>query len=390
MNFRKLRAAVVTAVGAGMALGAGVCFASINGVGDDHWGNPGELVFFAYDLTGQVSYSRDLGLQVPAFKTLATSDGGLQQFWVMEDSNWTRFLAAATPANMNWSVVGYQKNITLTGGDFTPNAVNVYSTISTATTTSLATTTNTQFVNNFSQRYNFGLSLLNNTSDDPFNGHYADPPDFAVNETSFEPISQAGYFGNPDSFGTLLNNDFRLQIGTGIGRSAWFYSLTTSSNVPQNLVAFSEFRNRQPCAPTTAGTCAGYFGFVYVDPTLYPTSTYVGKYLLSYTIQPCTDASCLATSQALREFAAGIGRTEVTGALWTQRLDGVATAAGTEFGAGFSRRLLDDSSDVADSAAGLLATTTPVPEPAAPLLWLGGLLGLAGLRATRRQRPLWH
>ncbi|MFY9513853.1 MAG: hypothetical protein WAQ05_23060, partial [Rubrivivax sp.] len=273
----------------------------------------GELFLSVYDGTAQVSYTMDLGITQNEFFTWGQADSGNQRFWAVNDSNWNTFLGQVNPGNLRWAVAGMDQ----TGGTAV-GGVRLFTTVRQGDESVLIDTTLTAagdpnrilgLSTMTNQLFSLGISAtqagtfftgLNNTGT---HGAVGTAPNYAVNGSSVNANADAGngYFGEGGvGFTPNLNGNAPFDITNEVGKSSWFYYVSRSSINQLDMALVDEFDNLE---------ADGYWGFLYVDPALFPNSSYAGQYLLSYTL-----AGIAATSAAQREFAAGIGRTEGNGA----------------------------------------------------------------------------
>jgi hypothetical protein len=323
----------------------------------------GELFLNVFDSAAQVSYSLDLGVLQNDFFTLAQRDTGYQRFWEVSDANWQTFLTFVSVPNLRWSVMaidqagplapgGQRWFMTIRQGD--EGGLIDASRIDPTTTTTPGRLENLLFTNAISGAQ--AGTFFNEVNSTGTHGQQSVAPNYAVNGSSFNfDADPFNAYVSDTSVGlsTTLNgaSSGLFQTDNAVGDSSWFYYLTRSGPDQLETVLVDEFDNLSH---------DGYFGFVYVDPALYPTSPFVGRYLLSYTI------AAAGTPQAVREFGARIGRTEWS--LYTQIV------------------ALPSAGPLVEAAApGALAlpAVSAVPEPRSLLLFAAGAAALA-FAARRR------
>lgn len=333
----------------------------------------GELFLSVFDSAAKVSYTFDTGVLMDEFFVWGQQDSGGQRFWEVGDANWQNFLSQVNVTNLRWAVMAGDSN-----GPFLAGQHRLFTTLSltsggTGVDYIANAPTNANFENGLSaaQLGQF-YSAVNLTG--THGNSAATALDYGVNGSSVNLESDTGksYFGEAGGTGPNFNSNFtRLKLDNAVGQSSFFYYLTRTNSPTGGQgnnslpVTFDEFDNLSN---------DGYFGFTYVDASLYPTSPYAGKYLLSYTL-----AAAVPTAQQTA-FAAAIGRTEYDGGFSVHRLDGVA-AAGFETGAGIASVKLGGVGAVSDSSI-----TSSVPEPTSWALLLGGLGVLSAGRALARRR----
>lgn len=159
--------------------------------------------------------------------------------------------------------------------------------------------------------------------------------------SSFDTIASPGYAAVMFQAGGAMVSNGHASIMNPVGKSSWFYSVTTSSDVSDVAPAVDEFDNG-----TLAGGHDAYWGLG-VAPN--------GDYILSYTLEASMTQPQTAAGSLLRlrtDFAASYGRARL-----------IAVPGGDTLNLG--------------------SNISPVPEPATWGLMGLGLAALA-LRARRR------
>ena len=337
----------------------------------------GELFLNVFDATAKVSYAYDIGIRMDDFFISGQPDGGTQRFWALSDALFTTFLSLVNATDLQWSVLAIDST-----GSTAPGLQRLFTTIKQGDEAKVANQTNANFTNGIgaSQGGRF-FDTVNGISikDAGQSTHIVRAEDQinydGINGSSFSLITDPGlgYYGESGGLTPTYNGTAPYSAANAIGKSAWFYYITRSGSTGTNRVVIDEFDNGD--GVNAASGHDGYWGFVKVNDN---SSPYDGKYLLSYTLDPRVYAIAAATA-AQREFAASIGRTELTGGSWVERLGGVGIAAAQEHSAGWILPL----AAVADMPAGLPAVSS-VPEPASAALLLAGGAWLWQRRRTRR------
>jgi hypothetical protein len=344
----------------------------------------GELFMSVFDSTAKVSYTLDLGVRMDTFYVSAQQDDGAQFFWLIDqatDGEWSKLLAAtANPAALRWSVLAFDS----TGNNGLVGGQRLFTTARQGDEARISTFTNAAFSNGTgaTQAGTF-FNAINTTGTHPPAAAASYDP---VNGSSFNADPSAAYFGHLGSTSPTLNGNAPFNNSNLIGQSSWFYYLTRSGSNQLGTVVVDEFDN---IGTGTAGD--GYFGFIYVDPALYPDAPVanLGKWLLSYTLLSATP------TVAALQFARTIARTETSsGGYAVQVLPGVAASAASadkhpgsvgdviETPAGFASRL------ITDPGLTRVGASLPVPEPGAGVLTLAGLAGLAIIIRRRQCRSV--
>jgi hypothetical protein len=377
----------------------------------------GELFFVVQAAEVKASYTKDLGIYLSTFlgtdetppgpvtlNVNGRSDAGVQIFFPLESDTWNSFVALAPPSEWIWAVHAGDST-----GNTAPGAQRLLTTASSALISSvrvgaqipLTEVTNGKFsLGTGSTQANNFFSAIQTT------GTHGAPglaPNYSVNGESvnFDPDPGSAYYGSVGGLSASLNGNFNNDGSqTGVtfpfnplanapGTSSWFYYLTRSGSATGGFIQASEFDNG--AASPTGGPGQGYdgyWGFVFVapdstDPQPWkiadPTSPYVGKWLLSYTLPPFDFRS----TASFREFAQGISRTEYSGGFNITHLAGAASASPLDSPAGWVRPL--------GAVEGLdlgTAAVTAVPEPATWALWLAAaaLFGRRAAAGVRRAR----
>lgn len=319
----------------------------LSGTSAPYSGN-GELFLSVFDGDAKVSYTLDLGTTLDDFFVDGQQDAGNQRFWEIDDTRWASFLAQVNTGSLRWSVLGFD-----TTGGIAAGAARMFTTVKQGDEERIDTLTNQLFTNGTggAQAGTF-FSAINNTGT---HGTLGVALDYAVNGSSVNGDAEPGnsYYGYGGAGLTpTLNGNAPFDLSNEVGQSSWFYYLTRSGFNQLDTVTVDEFDN------LNAGSSGdGYWGFIYVDPALYPDSPYAGSYLLSYTISPYLPQARIATAEgraraALIEYLSGIGATPID------------KPVGEYIG---------------------YVPLTPVPEPPAALLLLAGAAALVAARRTKRR-----
>lgn len=340
-----------------------------------------ELVLMVWDPVAKVSYSRDLGVvaYVDHYAEGNTSknlyvygqqDTGYQKLWapLNTDPLFQQFLAqSSNVANQIWGVMGVQTNADLAGlagsdtAFFTLNAGGQASGTRNPNYSSLVgmgengnpagagsffdNSELTSSVGNFTTYVgnlnNAVGNLANNTHQCVVAPSRCTGANAAILDgSSFDTVTSGGYAGTLlQPSGALVSNGHG-NIMNPVGKSSWFYNVTTSSDTSDGALAVDEFDNRSHDAYWGLGVAAN------------------GDYILSFTLEAHLTQAQTVQGQMLRlrtDFAANYGNTRLIGAPVgdTLNLDGGAAI-------------------------------TPVPEPSTWGLMGLGLALLAG--RARRQK----
>lgn len=201
----------------------------------------GELYFTVFDATRNISYTKDLGLFLNAFK--ATADGAdagyTKSFSLAGDANWASFVSQADASQMVWNVTAQ----VLFGGS-AAGKVKLLTTIKNGDEGLVADFTNQQFSKAI-QADTTGafLGAVNATGT---HGTSGVKPDFAVNGSSVNKLSEGSgnaYFGK--KIGENFNGNAAFSNSNAIGASAAFDMITRSGTDQLSLVNVDAFANAQ-------------------------------------------------------------------------------------------------------------------------------------------------
>lgn len=231
----------------------------------------GELFLSVFDSVAKISYTKDLGTTLDDFFVWGQQDGGNQRFWTVDDEQWTSFLTQTNPASLRWSVLGFD-----TTGGTAKGGIRLFTTARQGDEGKIGALTNQRLTNGTGSTQAGTFFVAVNST--PTHGAPGASSDFAINGSSVNADADPGngYFGsNSVGLSTTLNGNAPFDNSNGVGESSWFYYLTRSGPVQLNTVEVDEFDNLG---------YDGYWGFLYVEPTLYPDSPYRGSHLLSYTL----------------------------------------------------------------------------------------------------------
>ncbi len=319
-----------------------------------------ELFVTIWDPVAKASYSKDLGVSVQDFFAYAQSDSGYQAFWRINagDKAFEQLaLLGTASSSLLWAVTAADifQDATV------PYDFNMYTTMRQGAvqgvvsdtylklTTQLTAGDVVNGINEFGSKF---IADLNGVEIQPYNtGGLAG--DFAKNGSIFAPAGKKGYFntegaGYPSIAAGVLDGAGGFPgITNQVGKSSWFYKLSSGSFDFSDRTIIDEFDNLKPGAAGDA-----YWGLA-VDPTN-------GDFVLSYTLESALSSGSAAT------FA------------------GKARASVTEYRAsyGASRSILAPTDEFAGYAG--LSLTAAVPEPTGWALSLAGLFGL-GWAARKRK-----
>lgn len=222
MMFKKIAAAAAL-------LAAVPAFAAISG---GTAGQPGELLLSVYDQGAKVSYTKDLGTLISAFKAAAdANEAGYTKSWSLAgDANWTSFASQVNLSNSDWLVFASEKAAnaqTLAGNQ------RIYTTIKAGDESKpgvAQNATNLSLLNVIGSLPNF----YNAVNVSGTHGVVGVLLDYGVNGSSvnLDSDSGAGYVG-VGSTGGLSNNGntlFKFSNASAIGASAQFDYLSRSSD----------------------------------------------------------------------------------------------------------------------------------------------------------------
>jgi hypothetical protein len=231
----------------------------------------GELFLSVFDSAAKISYTKDLGVTLDDFFVWGQQDGGNQRFWAVDDPQWSSLLTQTDRSALRWSVLGFD-----TTGGTAQGGIRLFTTSRQGDEGRIASMTNQRLTNGTGSTQAGTFFVAVNST--PTHGSPGASSDFAAHGSSVnaDPDPGNGYFGdNSVGLSTTLNGNAPFDSSNRVGESSWFYFLTRSGSVQLNTVVVDEFDNLG---------YDGYWGFLYVDPALYPDSPYRGSHLLSYTL----------------------------------------------------------------------------------------------------------
>ena len=276
----------------------------------------GELFLNVFDATAKVSYAYDIGIRMDDFFISGQPDGGTQRFWALGDALLGTFLSLVNADALQWSVLAIDST-----GSTAPGLQRLFTTIRQGDEAKVAAQTNANFTNGIgaSQGGRF-FDTVNSISlaTAGQSTHVvvaADQVNYdGINGSSYSLTTDSGfgYYGKSGGLTPTYNGTATYSAANDIGKSAWFYYITRSGSTGTDKIIIDEFDNGD--GVNAASGHDGYWGMVKVNDT---SSPFNNKYLLSYTLEPRVYAFAVANA-AQREFAASIGRPELTGGSWVE------------------------------------------------------------------------
>jgi len=319
-------------ISAALLLGAAQAHSAIR-VGDSTAdgvaaGKTPELMLIIWDPVKEVSYFKDLGINVYkenyASGTPSTNlyvygqqDAGYQKLFdpLNTDPNFTNFLTQSTDrANQIWAVIGL--SINQSEPSFA-NGTSLFSTISAKTPTGTTNPEYTQLINwqsgdmataagSFESTIG-GMNVKAGTC-----GQITCYEDYAANTSYVFVKGQIGYAGGAFSVkGAFDGMATSPSIFNSLNRSSWFYTMTVASDVSNIPILVDEFDNG-----VLGNGHDAYWGLG-VDPSN-------GNYILSYTLEASLTPVQTVQGQLLRlrtDFAASYGGTRLISAPAGDTLD---------------------------------------------------------------------
>ncbi|MBI3347315.1 MAG: PEP-CTERM sorting domain-containing protein [Burkholderiales bacterium] len=296
-----------------------------------------ELVLMVWDPVAKVSYSKDLGVFAYAdhyadgntgknLFVFGQQDAGYQKLWapLNTDPLFQQFLSlSGSVTNQIWGIMGVQTNAELdsqagfrtafftlnsgsqASGQRNPNYSSLVGTDANGTPLSPgAIFNNSEFGDAVGNFTTFAGNLNNAVGNLANNTHQcvsvpsrcAGANAAIVDGSSLDGLTSSGYAGTLlQASGALVANGHG-SITNPVGKSSWFYSATTSSDVSDIAPTVDEFDNLAHDA---------YWGLG-VDSN--------GNYILSYTLEAALTQTQTAQGALLRlrtDFAASYGRTRL-------------------------------------------------------------------------------
>jgi len=231
---------MIKKIAAAAALLAAVpAFAAIQG--DKSSQQDGELYFTVFDASRNISYTKDLGLSLNAFK--ATADGAdagfTKSFSLAGDANWTSFVAQADASQMVWNVTAQ----VLFGGS-AAGKVKLLTTIKNGDESLVADWTNQLF--SFAVQAGTTGTFIGAVNATGTHGVSGVAPNYAANGSSVNKLSEGSgnaYFGK--KIGEYFNGTAAFSNSNAIGASASFDMITRSGTNQLALVNVDPFANAE-------------------------------------------------------------------------------------------------------------------------------------------------
>lgn len=276
-------------------------------------GTTAELALFVWDPVKEVSYTKDLGINVygqhyasgnPATNLFVygQQDTGYQKLFepLNTDPNFVSFLASSTDrANQIWAVIAISVDANLpqvAGG------TSIYTTVNAETPTG---TQNPEYTKLFNW-VNGDMTNAQGSFETSVRDFNAQPgcsddcvTNYAANTSSFNVKGQLAYAGAAFAAGGNMGGgaaSLAPNVFNAVGRSSWFYSVTASSDASTDRATVDEFDNLGHDAYWGLGVNAQ------------------GEYILSYTMEASLAQPQTAAGSLLRlrtDFAANYGRTRL-------------------------------------------------------------------------------
>lgn len=271
-------------------------------------GTTPELMLVIWDPVKEVSYTKDLGINVYgenyALGNTATNlfvygqqDAGYQKLFspLNADANFQTFLTKSTNvADQIWAVMAVSSDPSIVGA----GSRAAYTTLNAAAPTG---TINPEYT-----RLTTWPQIDFENAEGSLESFYADvstqcgagacQADFTANLSSYNVKGQLSYAGNAfASTGTMAGGSltYAPSVFNKVNKSSWFYTLTVANDNGDQAIVVDEFDNLAHDA---------YWGLG-VDGS--------GNYILSYTLDPALTQTSTAAGNLLRlrtDFAASYGR----------------------------------------------------------------------------------
>lgn len=236
------------ALAAALALTAGAANAELTKGNNITTGS--SLMLIAYDEVAQVSYVKDLGIYTNDFYTTGKLSPAS---WLVNDGEWSEFLAASTVSNINWLVLGYQ------------NAGSAIESRKVMTTAQVGTTHEQILSGNNSNLNNTGGTLDNFVGAVRLTGTHPTQADGSSFNVLGEGVAGNAYFMGVDR--SNLQGNLKYQTNNLLGATAEFVFLARPGTSGLLTPLF-----QQPGTFTFGADNAGAYNLVYApvpEPTTY-------------------------------------------------------------------------------------------------------------------------